>query len=80
LKLDVFRRTSYGEGRRGRFLSKTKKPLRRFDPLANAIAQELPILPNNPGTLRTQDARLAMRVMAGRTPHARRAAAGAAAV
>jgi ATP-dependent DNA ligase len=43
LKLDGFRGTSYVEGHRGRFLSKTKKPMRRFDPLANAIAQELPL-------------------------------------
>jgi hypothetical protein len=43
LKLDEFRGTLYVEGHRGRFLSKTKKPMRCFDPLANAIAQELPV-------------------------------------
>ena len=43
LKLDGFRGTLYVEGHRGRFLSKTKKPMRRFDSLANAIAQELPV-------------------------------------
>lgn len=43
LKLDGFRGTLYVEGHRGRFLSKTKKPMRRFDALANAIARELPV-------------------------------------
>ena len=43
LKLDGFRGTLYAEGDRGRFLSKTKKPMRRFDSLANAIARELPV-------------------------------------
>ncbi|HYI12367.1 MAG TPA: hypothetical protein VEK57_25155 [Thermoanaerobaculia bacterium] len=42
VKLDGFRGTLYVEARRGRFLSKTKKPLRRFDELAIAIAKELP--------------------------------------
>jgi len=40
LKLDGFCGTLSVEGHRGRFLSKTKKPVRRFDPLANAIAQD----------------------------------------
>lgn len=43
LKLDGFRGTLYVEDQRGRFLSKTKKPMRRFDVLANAIAWELPV-------------------------------------
>jgi bifunctional non-homologous end joining protein LigD len=43
LKLDGFRGTLYVEGQRGRFLSKTKKPMRRFVALANAIARELPV-------------------------------------
>ncbi len=43
MKLDGFRGTLYVEAGRGRFLSKTKKPLRRFDELANAIAKELPV-------------------------------------
>lgn len=43
LKLDGFRGTLYVEGQRGRFLSKTKKPMRRFAALANAIARELPV-------------------------------------
>ena len=42
LKLDGFRGPLYVEEHRGRFLSKTKKPMRRFDSLANAIARELP--------------------------------------
>lgn len=41
LKLDGFRGTLYLEAGHGRFLSKTKKRMRRFDDLANAIAQEL---------------------------------------
>lgn len=40
LKLDGFRGTLYVEDLRGRFLSKTKKPMRRFDSLAKAIAKE----------------------------------------
>lgn len=43
LKLDGFRGTLYVEGQRGRFLSKTKKPMRRFEALANAIASELQV-------------------------------------
>ncbi len=43
LKLDGFRGTLYVEGHRGRFLSKTKKTMRRFDALANAMARELPV-------------------------------------
>jgi bifunctional non-homologous end joining protein LigD len=43
LKLDGFRGTLYVEEHRGRFLSKMKKPMRRFDSLANAIARELPV-------------------------------------
>lgn len=42
VKLDGFRGTLYVEAGHGRFLSKTKKPLRRFDELANAIAKEFP--------------------------------------
>jgi len=41
VKLDGFRGTLYVEDERGRFLSKTKKRMRRFDDLANAIAKEL---------------------------------------
>jgi bifunctional non-homologous end joining protein LigD len=41
VKLDGFRGTLYVEAGRGRYLSKTKKPMRRFDDLANAIAKEL---------------------------------------
>jgi bifunctional non-homologous end joining protein LigD len=41
LKLDGFRGTLYVEQQRGRFLSKTKKRMKRFDALANAIAREL---------------------------------------
>jgi bifunctional non-homologous end joining protein LigD len=40
VKLDGFRGTLYVDAGRGRFLSKTKKPMRRFDDLANAIAKE----------------------------------------
>ena len=43
VKLDGFRGTLYVEAGRGRFLSKTKKPLRRFDELANTIAKELTV-------------------------------------
>jgi bifunctional non-homologous end joining protein LigD len=43
LKLDGFRGTLYVDAGRGHFLSKTKKPLRRFDELAKAIAKELPV-------------------------------------
>jgi bifunctional non-homologous end joining protein LigD len=43
VKLDGFRGTLYVEAGRGRFLSKTKKTLRRFDEFANAIAKELPV-------------------------------------
>ncbi|MDP9176981.1 MAG: hypothetical protein M3O61_04810 [Gemmatimonadota bacterium] len=41
VKLDGFRGTLYVEAGRGRFLSKTKKTMRRFDDLANAIVKEL---------------------------------------
>ena len=41
LKLDGFRGTLYVEAGRARFQSKTKKTMRRFGDLANAIAQEL---------------------------------------
>jgi bifunctional non-homologous end joining protein LigD len=41
LKLDGFRGTLYVDAGRGHFLSKTKKRMRRFDELANAIAKEL---------------------------------------
>jgi bifunctional non-homologous end joining protein LigD len=41
LKLDGFRGTLYVKQQRGRFLSKTKKRMKRFDALANAIAREL---------------------------------------
>ncbi|HYK03196.1 MAG TPA: hypothetical protein VE974_15660 [Thermoanaerobaculia bacterium] len=41
VKLDGFRGTLYVEDGRGRFSSKTKKTMRRFDELANAIAKEL---------------------------------------
>ena len=41
LKLDGFRGTLYVEAGRGRFRSKTKNTMRRFDDLANAIAKEL---------------------------------------
>lgn len=40
VKPDGFRGTLYVESGRGRFLSKTKKTMRRFDDLANAIAKE----------------------------------------
>jgi bifunctional non-homologous end joining protein LigD len=43
LKLDGFRGTLYVDAGRGYFLSKTKKPLLRFDELAKAIAKELPV-------------------------------------
>lgn len=43
VKLDGFRGTLYVEAGRGRFLSKTKKTMRRFDDLANAIAKELEV-------------------------------------
>ena len=43
LKLDGFRGTLYVEDERGRFLSKTKKTMRRFDTLANEIARELDV-------------------------------------
>lgn len=41
VKLDGFRGTLYVENGRGRFASKTKKAMRRFDELANTIAKEL---------------------------------------
>ena len=41
VKLDGFRGTLYVEAGRGRFLSKTKKTMRHFDDMANAIANEL---------------------------------------
>lgn len=43
VKLDGFRGTLYVKAGRGRFLSKTKKTMRRFDDLANAIAKELEV-------------------------------------
>ncbi len=43
LKLDGFRGTLYIEAGRGRFLSKTKKPLTRFDDLANALARAVAV-------------------------------------
>jgi bifunctional non-homologous end joining protein LigD len=43
LKLDGFRGTLHVEAGRGYFRSKTKKPLRRFDDLANAIAKEIAV-------------------------------------
>jgi bifunctional non-homologous end joining protein LigD len=43
VKLDGFRGTLYVEAGRGRFQSKTKKAMRRFDDLANAIANELQV-------------------------------------
>lgn len=42
LKLDGFRGTLYLERGTGRFLSKNKRPLRRFHDLAMSIAQTLP--------------------------------------
>ncbi len=41
LKLDGFRGTLYVEENRGRFFSKTKKPMARFGALADALAREL---------------------------------------
>jgi bifunctional non-homologous end joining protein LigD len=41
VKLDGFRGMLYVENGRGRFSSKTKKAMRRFDELANTIAKEL---------------------------------------
>ena len=40
VKLDGFRGTLYVENGRGRFSSKTKKAMRRFDELAKTIAKE----------------------------------------
>ena len=42
-KLDGFRGTLYIDRGRGHFLSKNKKPLKRFEHLANAIAVALPV-------------------------------------
>lgn len=42
-KLDGFRGTLYIDRGRGHFLSKNKKPLKRFEQLANAIAAALPV-------------------------------------
>lgn len=42
-KLDGFRGTLYIDRGRGHFLSKNKKPLKRFEQLANAIAAALPL-------------------------------------
>lgn len=43
VKLDGFRGVLFIEGGRGRFSSKTKRPLRRFEDLANGIARTLPV-------------------------------------
>lgn len=43
VKLDGFRGTLYVEQRRGKFFSKTRKHMARFDDLANALARELPV-------------------------------------
>ncbi len=42
-KLDGFRGVLYIDRGRGRFSSKNKKPLERFDDLANALARVLPV-------------------------------------
>ena len=43
VKLDGFRGTLYVDAGRAHFLSKTKKRMKRFEELANAIARELPV-------------------------------------
>jgi bifunctional non-homologous end joining protein LigD len=43
LKLDGFRGVLYVNRGRGRFLSKTSKPLKRFQDLADALARALPV-------------------------------------
>jgi len=43
VKLDGFRGTLYVDRGRGRFTSKLKKPLKRFEPLADALARALPV-------------------------------------
>lgn len=43
LKLDGFRGVLYVSGGRGKFLSKTSKPLKRFQELADALARALPV-------------------------------------